>query len=55
MQKKGFDVTIFDKEEFLKHFNAKLVDKNFSYNSGENTEWESVDSLRELVKIHVNV
>jgi len=47
--------TIFDKEEFLKHFNAKLVDKNFSYNSGENTEWESVDSLRELVKIHVNV
>ena len=46
--------TIFDKEEFLKHFNAKLVDKNFSYNSGENTEWESVDSLRELVKIHVD-
>ena len=41
---------IFEKEKFIKHFNAKLVDSNFSYNSGDNEEWESVESLRLLVK-----
>jgi UDP-N-acetylglucosamine 4,6-dehydratase len=46
--------TIFDREEFIKHFNAKLVDPNFSYNSGDNEEWESIESLRDLVKIHVD-
>ena len=30
--------TIFEREEFIKHFNAKLVDPNFSYNSGDNEE-----------------
>ena len=46
--------TIFDREKFINHFNAKLVDSNFSYNSGENEEWETIESLRELVKIHVD-
>jgi len=46
--------TIFKKEKFIKHFNAKLVDPDFSYNSGDNLEWETVESLRELVKIHVD-
>ena len=40
--------TIFDRDEFIKHFNAKLVDPNFSYNSGDNEEWETIESLREL-------
>ena len=43
-------VTVFDREKFIKHFKAKLVNPNFSYNSGDNDEWESVDSLRRLVK-----
>ncbi len=46
--------TSFDKEAFVKHFKAKLVPANFSYNSGENQEWESIESLRKLVKIHVD-
>ena len=46
--------TIFDREEFIKHFNAKLVDPDFSYNSGSNEEWETIESLRELIKIHVD-
>ena len=46
--------TIFEREEFVKHFNAKLVDPNFSYNSGDNEEWETIESLRELMKIHVD-
>ena len=28
--------TIFKERRFIKHFNAKLVDPNFSYNSGDN-------------------
>lgn len=46
--------TIFNREKFIKHFKAKLVDSNFSYNSGDNEEWETVESLRKLVKIHVD-
>lgn len=40
--------------EFLQHFNGKKVPYGFRYNSGENTEWETVDSLRELIKEHVD-
>ena len=46
--------TIFDRNEFINYFNAKLVNPNFSYNSGDNDEWESVDSLRRLVKEFVD-
>lgn len=47
-------MTIFDRSKFINHFNAKLVDPNFSYNSGDNEEWETIESLRELVKTHVD-
>lgn len=46
--------TLFDRTKFINHFNAKLVDPNFSYNSGDNEEWETIESLRELVKTHVD-
>ena len=46
--------TIFDRKAFIECFNAKLVDSNFSYNSGDNEEWETIESLRELVKLHVD-
>ncbi|WP_055447266.1 UDP-N-acetylglucosamine 4,6-dehydratase (inverting) [Lacinutrix mariniflava] len=46
--------TNFNLEEFIAHFNAKLVDEEFSYNSGNNTEWETIESLRDLVKEHVD-
>ena len=46
--------TVFKRDEFIKHFNAKLVDPNFSYNSGDNNQWETVKSLRRLVKKHVD-
>jgi UDP-N-acetylglucosamine 4,6-dehydratase (inverting) len=41
-------------EDFLKEFNAKLVPTGFSYNSGGNSEWETVESLRSLIKEHVD-
>jgi len=40
--------------DFVNHFNAKKVPDGFSYNSGNNTEWETVDSLRALIKEHVD-
>ncbi len=36
-------------DEFVNHFKAEKVTEGFTYNSGENTEWESVESLRELI------
>lgn len=41
-------------EEFKSTFNAKKVEAGFSYNSGDNTEWETIDSLRALIKEHVD-
>jgi UDP-N-acetylglucosamine 4,6-dehydratase len=41
-------------DEFKKTFNAKLVPENFAYNSGNNEEWETVESLRDLIKEHVD-
>jgi UDP-N-acetylglucosamine 4,6-dehydratase (inverting) len=38
------------KERYLKHFKAEEVVKGFQYNSGTNSEWETVDSLREKIK-----
>jgi len=44
----------WDLDEFLKEFKAEKVPQGFSYNSGDNTEWETVDSLRKLIKEHVD-
>lgn len=44
----------FKIEEYIEKFNAKKVAKGFKYNSGENTDWESVESLRKLIKEHVD-
>lgn len=44
----------WDLAAFLKEFNAEKVTPGFSYNSGENTEWETIDSLRKLIKEHVD-
>jgi UDP-N-acetylglucosamine 4,6-dehydratase len=41
-------------EDFIKEFNAKKVPEGFSYNSGKNTEWETVESLRQLIQEHVD-
>lgn len=41
-------------QRFAEENQDKKVEPGFSYNSGDNTEWESVDSLRELIKSHVD-
>lgn len=45
---------IWDIEEYKKQFNAVKVKEGFSYDSGNNEEWETVDSLRVLIKEHVD-
>jgi FlaA1/EpsC-like NDP-sugar epimerase len=46
--------TRFDLDQFVKTFSAKKVPEGFNYNSGENDEWETVESLRELIRDHVD-
>jgi len=41
-------------EDFIKHHNAKKVPFGFKYNSGTNSEWETVETLRKLIKEHVD-
>jgi UDP-N-acetylglucosamine 4,6-dehydratase/5-epimerase len=45
---------VHTEEDFLLHHSASKVPYGFKYNSGENTEWESVDSLRKLIIEHVD-
>lgn len=39
----------FDLEKYIEQNKAKKVPQGFSYNSGENTEWETVESMRVLI------
>jgi UDP-N-acetylglucosamine 4,6-dehydratase (inverting) len=35
--------------KYLNHFGGKKVEEGFSYNSGQNSEWVSVEEMRELI------
>ncbi len=43
-----------DKNKYIKHFGGKVVAEGFSYNSGKNEEWVSVDEMRVLIKTYVD-
>jgi FlaA1/EpsC-like NDP-sugar epimerase len=47
-------VPCWDLNEYIKKFDAVLVPEGFNYSSGKNTEWETVDSLRRLIKEHID-
>lgn len=47
-------VTMFNLADYITHFNANLVPQGFQYNSGDNQEWETVESLRQLIVAHVD-
>ena len=44
----------WDLNDYIDHFNAKKVKMDFRYNSGENTEWVTVEDLRNLIKNHID-
>ncbi|MCB0629656.1 MAG: UDP-N-acetylglucosamine 4,6-dehydratase (inverting) [Saprospiraceae bacterium] len=41
-------------QDFMENFHAEKVPQGFSYNSGDNKDWETVESLRKLIKEHVD-
>jgi UDP-N-acetylglucosamine 4,6-dehydratase (inverting) len=43
-----------DKQKYMIHFNGWEVPKGFKYNSGTNSEWETIESLREKIKRYVD-
>jgi UDP-N-acetylglucosamine 4,6-dehydratase (inverting) len=45
----------YTEQEYLNHHKAEKVPFGFKYNSGTNTEWETVESLRGLIKEHVDL
>ena len=47
-------VTNWNMEDYKKAFNAQKVENGFSYTSGENKEWETVESLIVLINKHVS-
>ena len=44
----------YTEREYLEHHKADRVQFGFKYSSGNNTAWETVDSLRDLIKLHVD-
>jgi FlaA1/EpsC-like NDP-sugar epimerase len=46
--------TRFNLAEWVDKYQAKKVLAGFKYNSGENTKWETVESLREKIKNYVD-
>ncbi len=46
-------VTTWNLKAYIEKFDAKLVPQGFNYTSGDNTEWETVDTLRTLIKEHL--
>jgi len=44
---------MFNLDNYIEEFNAIRVPDGFSYNSGDNTEWETIETLRGHVKTYV--
>ena len=47
--------TDIDKEKYLSHYKAKEVPKGFKYNSGTNSEWETIESMKEKINRFVSI
>lgn len=44
----------WDLSKYISEFNAVKVPEGFEYNSNQNDEWETPESLRELIRKHVD-
>ncbi len=47
-------VPIWNLNDYIKHFNAKIVPEGFNYTSRDNAHWETIESLRKLIVEHVD-
>ncbi len=41
-------------QKMLTEMNGRMLDYGFRYNSGENTQWLTVEEIREQIKLHVD-
>lgn len=44
----------YSEDEYMDHHKAEKVPFGFKYNSGTNTEWETIQGLRDLIVEHVD-
>lgn len=47
-------IQLWDVDKFISTFSGKLCGDGFCYNSGTNSEWLSVEKIRELITSHVD-
>jgi len=47
-------VPIWKMGDFLDHYKPVAVTPGFTYNSGQNNEWLTVENIRSLIKLHVD-
>jgi len=43
-----------NKQQYLKHYQAVEVPLGFSYNSGDNTDWETIESMKVKIRKYVD-
>lgn len=46
--------TIWNREDYIKSNNATKIEEGVSYSSENNSQWETVESLRDLIQTHVD-
>jgi len=44
----------YSESDYMAHYNAQKVPFGFRYNSGTNTQWETIEGLRKLIVEHVD-
>lgn len=44
----------YTRENYMKHHNATLVPDGFHYSSDSNTDWETVETMREKIRTYVD-
>lgn len=47
-------MALWDTEQFTNHFGGRHCADGFAYNSGTNTDWLSVEQLKDLIYTHLN-
>ena len=47
-------IRLWDVAEFMAHFDGKLCELGFSYNSGTNPRWLDIEQIREMIRLHVD-
>jgi FlaA1/EpsC-like NDP-sugar epimerase len=45
--------TVFSLEDWIETKNAHKVKEGFQYSSGDNSDWETIDSLRNKIKMYL--